>query len=305
MKRGFEHAVAGRLLIEAKARLKHGQWRQWLRDKCPAPERTCQAYMQVVRAFDALGDEAKAQRVADLSFRAALQEFSVASDLIEAADGRDHADAWRRAIKQVRIEDVRAARSLETPSALLPSPAGRKIRVARNAPERRWMLAIGPTISRAKLREKVEAARETAAVQALALQKSELIDKAAALEAEIKRLRQEPESLERNIADEIAKAVGPVEPFTATHEFQADEATDAELAALPQAELIDRLFMARGAAGESLEETERGYWGDMTLPSWTQQTTASPAGPCKGWTRVGSPEWLEELFPNWNDRGGP
>jgi hypothetical protein len=66
MKRGFEHAVAaGRLLIEAKAQVAHGQWRQWLGDNVPASERTCQTYMQVARAFVALGgDEANAQRVA-------------------------------------------------------------------------------------------------------------------------------------------------------------------------------------------------------------------------------------------------
>jgi hypothetical protein len=303
LKRGFEHAVAaGRLLIEAKAQLKHGRWREWLRDNCPATERTAQAYMQVARAFNALGDDAKSATVADLSFREALQNLSVAGDLAEAAEGRDHADAWRRAIKQAQRQDERAAYSLETPSGLLPSPNGRKIRVARNAAERRWMLAIGPTISRAELKEKAQAARATAAVQALARQKCELIDKAAALEAESKRLQQEAQALERNITEAIAEGVGPVEPFTATHDFQADEVTDAELAALPQADLVNCLLLARGANGEDLAETDRGFWGDMTLP-WTQLTSAISGPGRKGWTRMGSPEWLDELFPGWNKAG--
>jgi hypothetical protein len=76
LKRGMQHAMsAGFMLIEAKARpeLKHGQWLPWLKGNCMFSERTAQAYMRIARAFGKLGDESKAQRVADLSFRDAIR----------------------------------------------------------------------------------------------------------------------------------------------------------------------------------------------------------------------------------------
>ena len=46
--RGLEHAVAaGKLLIEAKGQVPHGQWLMWLRDNVQIPERTAQRYMAV------------------------------------------------------------------------------------------------------------------------------------------------------------------------------------------------------------------------------------------------------------------
>lgn len=57
LKRGLQHAVAaGKLLIEAKAQLKHGQWLRWLRDQCGIPERTARRYMQAAPyAADEIG----------------------------------------------------------------------------------------------------------------------------------------------------------------------------------------------------------------------------------------------------------
>ncbi|MEJ7810410.1 MAG: DUF3102 domain-containing protein [Gemmatimonadaceae bacterium] len=67
---GFAHAArAGRLLLEAKARVGHGGWLPWLRANCACSERTAQAYMRVARRDLGAGDP---QRVADLSFRGAL-----------------------------------------------------------------------------------------------------------------------------------------------------------------------------------------------------------------------------------------
>ena len=144
----------------------------------------------------------------------------------------------------------------------MPSPADAD-HVARNPAKRQWLLAIGPTISRAKPKE-APRPRGRPAVQALERQKGELTDKVAALEAESKRLQLEAQALEKTITDAIAEAVGPVEPFTATHDFQADEATDAELAAC-------RRQISSTAPGEARGRREpRGnrprLWGDMSLP---------------------------------------
>lgn len=72
MREGLAHAInAGNLLIEAKSLCPHGTWGDWLQDNCEVSERTAQAYMRVARGLPML--EAKAQRVADLSFRDAVK----------------------------------------------------------------------------------------------------------------------------------------------------------------------------------------------------------------------------------------
>jgi hypothetical protein len=44
----LQHAVAaGKMLIEAKAQLPHGQWLPWLRDQCSLSERKAQRYMRI------------------------------------------------------------------------------------------------------------------------------------------------------------------------------------------------------------------------------------------------------------------
>src|ERR1700752_1534300 len=70
-RRGAEHAMrAGDLLIEAKARLKHGQWLRWLAEHCEVSERAAQLYMRLARARSEI--EANTQCVADLSLRGAM-----------------------------------------------------------------------------------------------------------------------------------------------------------------------------------------------------------------------------------------
>jgi Protein of unknown function (DUF3102) len=68
----FTHAVeAGRMLIRAKHKLRHGGWLRWLEDECEIAERTAQAYMRVARLAPQLTAE-NPQRVADLSVRRAI-----------------------------------------------------------------------------------------------------------------------------------------------------------------------------------------------------------------------------------------
>jgi hypothetical protein len=71
LRAGLQHArTAGQLLLEAKAKLAHGQWLPWLKANIGASKRTCQGYMRVCEQWPVL--EAKAQRVALLSYREAL-----------------------------------------------------------------------------------------------------------------------------------------------------------------------------------------------------------------------------------------
>lgn len=67
---GLRHAiVCGRLLIEAKAQVPHGEWLDWLRANFNASERAAQGYMRLAR-------EPNPQRVADMSVRNALEELA-------------------------------------------------------------------------------------------------------------------------------------------------------------------------------------------------------------------------------------
>jgi hypothetical protein len=68
LKRGLAHAIAaGKLLLEAKAQLKHGQWLPWLGKHCPGvPERTASHYMRLAKHADQIGN------VADLTVSQAI-----------------------------------------------------------------------------------------------------------------------------------------------------------------------------------------------------------------------------------------
>jgi hypothetical protein len=183
---------------------------------------------------------------------------------------------------------------METPRPMLPSPAGRKIRVARNREKRQWLLAIGPDISRGQLIEKEQAARERASVQQLQIRQMALQNKALELEDQLKDVRAHINDISREIECEIKTAVGPALPFTETFNFQADEQVDAELAALPQQDLVNRLLSARGTVSNGFREIKRGWWGDMRFMPYQPITP----GPGTGFDGIGSPEWLAEMFPD-------
>lgn len=71
-----QHAItAGRLLIEVKARVPHGEFHDWLKANCAdVTVRTAQRYVQVARAWDAW-DEQKRHAVSRQSLRDVLRSF--------------------------------------------------------------------------------------------------------------------------------------------------------------------------------------------------------------------------------------
>jgi hypothetical protein len=74
LRKGVERAVeAGKLLIEAKAQLKHGQWLPWLRDHCGIPDRTARHYMRLAK------HEAEIGNLADLTLEQAVALISPAA----------------------------------------------------------------------------------------------------------------------------------------------------------------------------------------------------------------------------------
>lgn len=208
------------------------------------------------------------------------------------------ARVFRRVVREVEIAEVSANRSLES-RAMLPRPTGgRKIRIARNKQERQWMLAIGPDVTHAAMKERQAAARQNPTVQELQHKHDDFLKAADELERQAKAIREEAKSIKDDIAHRVKQIIGPANSFVETYDFQSDDATDAELTGLPQKELIDRLLAARNSTSGSLREINRGYWGDMTLLGSQQITPGPPGG--TGWTRIGSADWLDEMFPGWN-----
>src|SRR5918996_452882 len=75
--KAVDHALTtGKLLLQAKALVPHGQWGAWLKNNCSLTDRTAQRYMRVARDLPKL-DAAKSATVADLPLRA-LDEFLAA-----------------------------------------------------------------------------------------------------------------------------------------------------------------------------------------------------------------------------------
>src|ERR1700730_15659721 len=60
--------AAGDMLIEAKAQLKHGEWRPGIAERCGSPDRTASHYMRLARNRSTIEQNGN---VADLTVRAA------------------------------------------------------------------------------------------------------------------------------------------------------------------------------------------------------------------------------------------
>lgn len=124
----------------------------------------------------------------------------------------------------------------------------------------------------------------------------ELLDRAAALEAEAKKLRENADSISKDIQAEIQHKVGSCSPFTETFDFQATEENFAELSNLSDDDRAEKLIEAIGSSDPTLKLIQHGYWGDFRLISNQPFRSYGEA-----WTRSGSPEWLEQIFPGWNE----
>ena len=72
VREGLAYACqAGEALIEAKGRVPHGEFGDWVQTHCTVTHRTAQKYMQLARRLPGFIEQAP--RVADLSFREALE----------------------------------------------------------------------------------------------------------------------------------------------------------------------------------------------------------------------------------------
>ncbi len=98
----------GELLLEAKFKIPYGSWLSWLKENCPKiPERTAQAYMQVVREWERIERSAT---VADLGLKDAIE-------LISESRKSKKSTACGTESKSSGAEDVQIPPLQETPIA--------------------------------------------------------------------------------------------------------------------------------------------------------------------------------------------
>jgi hypothetical protein len=114
----LDHAIrAGELLLQAKDKVGHGRWTDWLPNHCDLSERTAQAYMRLAR------NKVNPQLSADLTIDAALKALAEpkpgeAADIPDAAQG---AADRREAEVQTDLEDFTGP----PPHPVEPKPPGK------------------------------------------------------------------------------------------------------------------------------------------------------------------------------------
>jgi ParB family chromosome partitioning protein len=95
--------AAGELLLEAKAKVEHGQWLPWIESNCAFSQRTAQAYARLAKHAPKLLDQMRSS-AADFSIRDAMKALTPPSGAVTASSGDSE---WYTPPKY--IESARAA----------------------------------------------------------------------------------------------------------------------------------------------------------------------------------------------------
>jgi hypothetical protein len=191
-------------------------------------------------------------------------------------DGSDAYDAILAAARQKREDDERKAdqarrHAMTQERVRLDAERGapvamlgdRPVRIERDPATQEWTLEIGPNIDHKTYEERwQQIARDAGIIDDFLRKRDDLLNTAEALEAEAqkletkaRRLRSKADVLEQQTQDRIIELYqqqyGEYHSATEFLRFQADAATDAELAALPQDQRAERLIAAHVAACEN------------------------------------------------------
>jgi hypothetical protein len=122
------HAVrAGELLIEAKAKLSHGEWLPWLERNFPASVRTAQGYMRLARRAE------DAQALAHLGVEGALRELARPRERegLPTTKGQAHAFTENAAGWLVEATEAMLAKEPLPPIPPLPEDTDDHLEMAR------------------------------------------------------------------------------------------------------------------------------------------------------------------------------
>jgi Protein of unknown function (DUF3102) len=301
----IEHAVeCGRLLIQAKAQVAHGEWLPWIEANTTVHPRTAQVYMRLARELPKLS-EANANRVAHLTIREAIvavsqHTASIAAlppqrqhQLIERAEanGERLASARHHVQRDAALADLALAKPAARP---VRSGPDRRKRLLKNAAARRVMIAMGPNVAGFYIDDLTRELETGDQFRAKQSEIDELTRAADGLERQAEALRHEAAQKRKNIRSWVASALaekhGPIQPFIETAEYALDDETFETLCQLPEREAIAALLDSEPVP------LRRGYWGDIRHLQF-----AFPQ-PATEWTNVGNehgllPEVLASLNP--------
>jgi hypothetical protein len=152
LQQGFMHAsAAGELLMQAKAKARHGKWLSWLRQECEISARTASLYMRLAKNRGGIEDQI-GNAVADLTLRGAMKLLSPprqsdphAEETAEGSAGTVAASAVdSMATKDERkiLGTKRRRRALNAdgpsiPSTGSPSPADLALSISAELPDLR------------------------------------------------------------------------------------------------------------------------------------------------------------------------
>ncbi len=293
-----DHALrAGELLIEAKGRMKHGEWLPWLEQHCEASPRTVQRYIQVARnrglieqGIASLDDGANASCVSHLSMTGALRLIQ------QGAKKVAHEKAER-----LFSGPPPSLEPDDEPTVGSANTNGRKKRLLWHKGESKWCVEIGPNevgrnldryieemFQRDEFQRRLE---EVTQVQLAA--EEEMAEAEQALEdanLSIKHAKSMADRLGRDVRAQVESERGEAHTHVESSEYMVtDPGLHTHLQTLTETEIIE--FLESGAGGDKVELGNRGYWGDIRKLKWSQMR---PAGP-NGWTQVGMDGWGVEL----------
>jgi protein gp37 len=111
----------GQMLIEAKGRLKHGQWAGWVQENCVFGIREAENYMRVRREAGPL-DPLNPQRVADLSLRKMVKALSKPRERPQPSNGEATATEEEVVID---VEATAVSEGTEPAPIVMDSPKSR------------------------------------------------------------------------------------------------------------------------------------------------------------------------------------
>ena len=304
MQKGLEHALkAGTLLLEAKKGLPHGEWLPWLKGNCPEiSQRTSQNYMRLASEMPKL-EPAKAQRVADLSYRDAIRVVSQDIGSIVGAKPKD---------QEVMIETLETGGSMNearrkvkqygalavdhVPAVLRPVSGDRRLGVLANGEQRELCVVLGPNLAGANLSSNLEEMRRGDLYVEWRDQISDLKAKAAELREEAEHLdaqaRGQHRDMQESLAADIEEDHGPVLHYVETWDYALDGEQWAELQHKRNPE------DAAAYAAEVGKLKKRGWWGDITLALYSANGPGHGGPAPDGWNGWGSSDWLAEAFPD-------
>ena len=221
------HALeAGKLLIQEKTQIQHGNWLPWLQDNCEVSERTARTYMQLAREYPKL-EEPDRQRVANLPLRQAIKaaaDCTVSLAKVASADLDTVADRVESkghgSINRIVREVVRDRKIADTCKADEFDPAviadGRPASVERNNEFGRWRVTLAADESYELLPGRIEEARKDEIYQGDISEAEELECRAkeflGAAEEAKKEAREIRAYARQDVADRILRIYGPAKP---------------------------------------------------------------------------------------------